>query len=306
MTFGGTASWRLFRGAAEAYIVIGAGFAVLCEAEQAADIVALVAVGAASVEILVSAVQGIPGDFVIAVCSGPGSVLLAARGDYGAWLDRGPRLREFSGAGVHPWHLAAFEHVDGLLLHSGHEMVTGPGTPCAVTEDRVVLRGVQLATELGRDAAHTLEDTLPSGRVPAPDPDAAADAVAATSFYRVRLGHGSAVALEVPVVLGRRPSLPRGADGSGTVLLTVPSPTRSVSATHLRVAQTGTSVVATDLRSTNGTILSAPGFRARRLRQGESVVVVPGTLIDIGDGNIVEILPVQAGSPPGKRPEETR
>ena len=39
----------------------------------------------------------------------------------------------------------------------------------------------------------------------------------------------------------------------------------------------------TDLRSTNGSIVQLPGNAARKLRQGESVVVSAGTLVDIGD-----------------------
>jgi hypothetical protein len=54
-------------------------------------------------------------------------------------------------------------------------------------------------------------------------------------------------------------------------------------------------VVVTDLRSTNGTVVTMPGRPALTLRQGESVVVVPGTVVDIGDGNIVEILPGRIG-----------
>jgi hypothetical protein len=56
--------------------------------------------------------------------------------------------------------------------------------------------------------------------------------------------------------------------------------------------QTGTTVVVTDLRSTNGTIVLVPGSTPRKLLQGESVVVSPGTLVDIGDENILQILPL--------------
>ena len=59
--------------------------------------------------------------------------------------------------------------------------------------------------------------------------------------------------------------------------------------------QLGSSVVVTDTRSTNGSVVALPGSVPRRLRQGESVVVVPGTMVDIGDGNVVHILPMQAG-----------
>ena len=48
--------------------------------------------------------------------------------------------------------------------------------------------------------------------------------------------------------------------------------------------------MATDLRSTNGTVVrSASGVR--RLRPGESVVVTPGTTLELGGDTIVEILP---------------
>jgi hypothetical protein len=40
---------------------------------------------------------------------------------------------------------------------------------------------------------------------------------------------------------------------------------------------------AEDLQSTNGTEIQLPGQPRRRLRGGEPVAVVPGTLIDFGD-----------------------
>ena len=59
------------------------------------------------------------------------------------------------------------------------------------------------------------------------------------------------------------------------------------------VIDEGARLVASDLRSTNGTTVIGP--RApRRLRAGESIVVVPGMSLDLGDDTIVEILP-----PPG-------
>ncbi|EPR75972.1 hypothetical protein ADILRU_1702 [Leifsonia rubra CMS 76R] len=77
-------------------------------------------------------------------------------------------------------------------------------------------------------------------------------------------------------------------------LIAVDSPNREVSAAHLEVRQLGASVIVTDLRSTNGSLVQAPGNPVRKLRQGESVVVSAGTLVDIGDGNIIRILPRQA------------
>ena len=79
--------------------------------------------------------------------------------------------------------------------------------------------------------------------------------------------------------------------GIGPRLVAVQSPQREVSETHVEVRQLGGSVIVTDLRSTNGSIVQLPGNAARKLRQGESVVVSAGTLVDIGDGNIIRILP---------------
>ena len=37
-----------------------------------------------------------------------------------------------------------------------------------------------------------------------------------------------------------------------------------------------------------------PGRSPVKLGQGESLVVVPGTVVDIGDGNLIEVLPLQS------------
>ncbi|MBF4576293.1 FHA domain-containing protein [Frondihabitans sp. VKM Ac-2883] len=109
-------------------------------------------------------------------------------------------------------------------------------------------------------------------------------------FHRVRIG-SEAVELTAPVIVGRRPSPPRVVRGVTPILLTTPSPRREVSSTHVEIRQEGSAVVVTDLRSTNGTRVTIPGRHPVALRQGESIVVLVGTTIDIGDGNRLEILP---------------
>jgi pSer/pThr/pTyr-binding forkhead associated (FHA) protein len=96
--------------------------------------------------------------------------------------------------------------------------------------------------------------------------------------------------LDRPVVVGRRPTAPRVVLGTAPSLVAVPSPTRSVSSSHVEVRQDGQVVVVTDLRSTNGTIVRSPGRVPVKLRQGESTVALPGTIVDVGDGNTIEIL----------------
>ncbi len=121
------------------------------------------------------------------------------------------------------------------------------------------------------------------------------DPITSTGFYAFRVGLGSApIVLDAPCFVGRRPIAPRIPSRHPPRLLRVPSARKEVSATHLEVRQVGSSVIVTDLKSTNGSIVMMPGSAPQKLRQGESVVVLPGTLVDIGDENILQILPMQS------------
>ncbi|MBF0670980.1 MAG: FHA domain-containing protein [Salinibacterium sp.] len=115
----------------------------------------------------------------------------------------------------------------------------------------------------------------------------------AASTYRFTVNSHEPIELDRPAHIGRRPSLPRVPQRVRPRLVRVPSPKQEVSSTHLEVRQEGASVILTDLRSTNGTTVTMPGATPRALRPGESLVVTPGTVVDIGDGNVLEILPLQ-------------
>jgi hypothetical protein len=117
-------------------------------------------------------------------------------------------------------------------------------------------------------------------------------------FHRFRVNTHEPISLDTPALVGRRPVAPRISTGAPPRLVRVPSPLHEVSGTHLELRQHGNSVVVTDLRSTNGTLVTILGAAPLKLRQGESVVVSSGTVVDIGDGNIVEILPVPRILPP--------
>ncbi|WP_255461285.1 FHA domain-containing protein [Glaciihabitans sp. INWT7] len=112
-------------------------------------------------------------------------------------------------------------------------------------------------------------------------------------WYRIRVNRHEPIPLDAPALIGRNPVAPRIAIGGVPRLVRVPSPGREVSSTHLELRQQGASVIVTDLRSTNGTVVSIPGTSSQKLRQGESLVVSAGTVVDIGDGNLVEILPIE-------------
>lgn len=137
----------------------------------------------------------------------------------------------------------------------------------------------------------------PADVIPLPSTDSV------LAWFSFRIGeHARVITLDRPSYIGRRPSAPRVVSGAVPRLVRVPSPLREVSSSHLEVRQVGTSVVVTDLRSTNGSVVMLPGTVPRKLRQGESVVVSPGTLVDIGDGNIVQILPMQRPTDAGRQP----
>jgi len=111
--------------------------------------------------------------------------------------------------------------------------------------------------------------------------------------FRILLDDGTLVPLDQPVYLGRRPSVPRIHPGGIPLLVTFDSPQREVSSTHLLLTTVGGAIVATDLKSTNGSIVRVPGAAPHTLLGGESAVLTPGTVIELGDGNSIELLPPQ-------------
>jgi pSer/pThr/pTyr-binding forkhead associated (FHA) protein len=114
--------------------------------------------------------------------------------------------------------------------------------------------------------------------------------------YGFRLGNSEVVLLDAIAFVGRKPSRPRVVRGGASRLVRVLSPSNEVSATHVEIRQVGATVVVSDLHSTNGTVVGVPGSPVRTLRPGDTAVVTVGTLIDIGDGNVIEILPVRVDS----------
>lgn len=134
--------------------------------------------------------------------------------------------------------------------------------------------------------------TVPTPVQSARSSDAAVPPADPQDYYGFRVAGGEERRLDSAYYLGRRPSAPRISSGPVPLLLQVDSHSSAVSATHLEIRQVGDSVVITDLGSTNGTVVRLPRGKKERLRAGQSFAVIPGTTVDIGDGNIIEILPV--------------
>ena len=232
--------------------------------------------------------------------------------------------RRFTDRDIRPWLLADFQAVIGIVigsplaavvqadrLHSGTQLGEGAvagntlfwslagrpegmDAPVARAQDPIGMAQADTILRPGRVAEDTVVDRAPVGwavRADAARPDAQPEPpVPEPARYGFRLPDGVDRRLDLVYYLGRHPQSPRITTGRPPRLVTVSSPTSAVSGTHLEIRQEGDSVVVTDLRSTNGTIVRPPRGRRQRLRAGQSLAVVPGTTVDIGDGNIIEIL----------------
>jgi hypothetical protein len=98
------------------------------------------------------------------------------------------------------------------------------------------------------------------------------------------------IRLDRPVVVGRRPALPRVVRGPEPELVVVCSPSGQVSSSHVAFHAEGEAAVVDDLHSTNGTVVRPAGAAAYRMPSGASIVALTGTVVEIGDGIGIEIL----------------
>lgn len=125
---------------------------------------------------------------------------------------------------------------------------------------------------------------------PAPPRDLPPVPVALRPRYRVQVGDADPIELDRPVLLGRSPRAARIPEAVSPRLVPVASPGGEISSTHLEVREQGGVVVVTDMRTLNGSRVRVPGSRARALLGGDSLVVTPGTRIELGEGVVVEVL----------------
>ena len=92
---------------------------------------------------------------------------------------------------------------------------------------------------------------------------------------------GLVVPVDRPVIIGRAPSVNR------VQWEDIPRPVRlddpDVSPNHLEVRLEGWHVLAVDLKSANGTIVTIPGRAPRRLVPGEPFLLAAGTEISLSD-----------------------
>lgn len=317
----GTVSSHAIPGAAAWDAIVGERFVVVLAAPAADDVLAALAGVAADHGLaLESLVAAIPArldddeqDFALVWWMGddPGSVTAVVRGGAVVDLESPGGSRRFDGRGIKPWHLAEFHDVSALRLTGAASALAPVAGGEIVAHARARLRAS--AVEWQRAVAAADADTVYSAVATAADPDAdgvATDAsiagpeTPAPAIPQVRVAGGDPFVPRGSVLIGRRPGAPRipGVRGAPQ-LIAVDSPGRIVSSTHLELRVEGARLVASDLRSTNGTTVIGPRS-PRRLRAGESIVVVPGMSLDLGDDTIIEILPPPGvDHPPRDRPD---
>jgi hypothetical protein len=119
-------------------------------------------------------------------------------------------------------------------------------------------------------------------------PDVVSQPVASLVFST-----GDVVLVDRTVLVGRAPEARRFASHDQPHVVTVPSPHQEISSTHLEIrpgagADHG-SAIATDLGSTNGTVLAQPGLEPEELKPGIAVSLIPGAVIDLGDGVTIQV-----------------
>ena len=124
------------------------------------------------------------------------------------------------------------------------------------------------------------------GQPPAPS-------VTARPVARLLFSSGETVEVDRAVLVGRAPEARRFTSTEQPRLVTVPSPNQEISSTHLEIrpgsgADHGSAVV-TDLGSTNGTVVVQPGLPPEDLQPGIVVQLIPGAVVDLGEGVTIQV-----------------
>lgn len=86
-----------------------------------------------------------------------------------------------------------------------------------------------------------------------------------------------------PMLLGRSPKAFGQLGGELPELVSLSSPTKELSGTHLEVRVEGWQILVVDRQSTNGTTVRLPHREPQRLHPGEPFPIVPGTVVDMAD-----------------------
>ncbi|HEX6149337.1 FHA domain-containing protein [Nocardioides sp.] len=163
---------------------------------------------------------------------------------------------------------------------------SGPPAPQPAVEHDGLTQGGPLTDPTQATPVPPVEPSLARG---AHEPPVVAPPVA-----RLVVSSGETIDVDRAVLVGRAPEARRFTSGDQPRLVTVASPAQEISSTHLEIrpgagADHGSAVV-TDLGSTNGTVVVQPGLPPEDLQPGIAVQLVPGAIIDLGDGVTIQVI----------------
>jgi hypothetical protein len=250
---------------------------------------------------------------------GPSSITVVVRGLAAVDVHSEGGSARVSAQGLVPWHLVTFGSVGAVAVGTLPE-ISSTATSLAEAGVNIgagTLRGrrgiwqidstFSLPNSELRVAAREVVDAsaFEATRLVTPQTDASFSLLASSEVafqrpgpptnrpgrqFELRIGSGAPIELLNPVVVGRNPQPPRISGGTARKLLRVESESSQVSGSHVEIARVGASVVVTDLSSTNGTTVTLPDGSRIKLRQGDSLVTPVQSMIDVGDGNVIEVL----------------
>jgi hypothetical protein len=178
-----------------------------------------------------------------------------------------PQPREISAAKPSPY--------DDLFGETSYRTVEGAAV--RPSDDGDDTRGIEDRTVVAGDLAQLrAERRARRGR--------SVEVAPTIATYFIELSTGGRELLDQTLVVGRAPSATALGGGNIPRLVTMITPNQDISRTHAKFTVEGGAVVVTDLHSRNGTIVTLPGRPSQKLREGEPTVVIPGTIVDLGDG----------------------
>ncbi len=276
------------------YAVLGTGAVVLLppqEKRRVPAVWALVDDGAGFDEVLDALIADGLRDLAgfALVSSRDGDARVVIRGGVTAVLVTDEGEVRVEGATAATWVEREARHVTSFRVEVDDVPDDGAGEEVLMLRDGVAR--VASVTEPPPEQVPPEPDPEP-GPQPEPEPEPEAP-VPGPSSARLLISTGETVDVDGPVVLGRAPAPTRSEAGEAR-LVTLPSPSREISSTHLEVRPASgpgaSGVIATDLGSTNGTVVTQPGLPPEELPTGVPSPLLPGTVVDLGDGVSIEVV----------------
>jgi hypothetical protein len=94
---------------------------------------------------------------------------------------------------------------------------------------------------------------------------------------------GQVVPVDRPVIVGRAPSVDWAQRPDNPRLVKIDNVDQDISRNHVEIRVEGSHVVAVDLNSSNGTLVTSPGEAAQRLIAQQPFLMLPGSVVTLSD-----------------------